>query len=156
MWNKNFYYRISKYNPIFRVKELYEKPEWTSIYDVGKLYDGTEFTMNDYIDMEEKYLCAIEKLLDATQTKSLRIIKLEDHQGQCCYRQWQRLHNKNDIIFVAQNCLREKYWCELYSRALTIHFGYEFYIYVRCALSYQQIVSEISSLGLFVENNKKP
>ncbi len=34
-------YRISKYNPTFRTEEgIYEKEEWTSYYDIGKIIAG--------------------------------------------------------------------------------------------------------------------
>ena len=34
-----FEYRITKYNPIFRVNGIYTRDDWTSICDVGKKYN---------------------------------------------------------------------------------------------------------------------
>ena len=37
------YYRISKYDPAYRVDGVYQKDEWTAFSDIGKEYDGTRF-----------------------------------------------------------------------------------------------------------------
>ena len=150
------YYRISKYNPEFRKNGAYSKSEWTSIADVGKIFDGVEFTMEDYCIVENNYLQAIEKILEITHTKSLKIRKLEDYRNRCFYKNNSCLYQKADIISVVRDCLQEKYWCELRSPSLTIQFGYEYYVYVRCALSYHQILSEITRFNLFAEQNLKP
>ena len=156
IWNKKHYYRISKYDPQFRINGVFTKNEWTSIYDVGNIFEGTKFTMNEYLIVEKNYLLAIEKIMDNTHTKSLTISKLADYQGHCNYRKGQRLHQKKDILSVVRDCLREKYWCELRSRSLAIYFGYEYYVYVRCALSYSEIIEETSCVNLFVEKDKRP
>ena len=36
-------YRISKYDPQFRVNGAYQKNEWTSISDIGKVFDDGGF-----------------------------------------------------------------------------------------------------------------
>ncbi len=53
-------YRISKYNPIFRNSAgKYMNDEWTSISDIGKIYNNKKFTQNEYIEIENKYISAI-------------------------------------------------------------------------------------------------
>ena len=50
-------WRITKYNPKHRnEKDEYQKMEWTSCGDIGKLYDGKEFTLNDYMAVENAYI----------------------------------------------------------------------------------------------------
>ncbi len=39
-----FQYRITKYDPAFRIDGKYTKDEWTSIHDIGKIYNGCIFT----------------------------------------------------------------------------------------------------------------
>ncbi len=156
LWRKKHYYRISKYDPQFRKNGIYTKNEWTSVYDVGNIFDGTKLTKSEYLKVENNYLLAIEKIMDSTHTKSLTICKLEDYRNHCRYRDGQRLCQKKDILSVVRDCLREKYWCELRSHSLTIHFGYEYYVYVRCALSYSEIIEETSPVGLFVEKDRRP
>ncbi len=156
IWKKKHYYRISKYDPQFRINGIFTKNEWTSIWDVGNVFEGNKFTMDEYLITENNYLLAIEKLLDTTHTKSLTIRKLEDYENCCHYKKGQCLYHKEDILSVVRDCLRENYWCELRSPSLTILFGYEYYVYVKCALSYSEIVAETSRFNLFVEKDKKP
>ena len=37
-------YRVTKYDPANRVNGEYTKDEWTSMYDVGRSYNGKVFT----------------------------------------------------------------------------------------------------------------
>ncbi len=57
-------YRISKYNPKFRsFTGKYINDEWTSISDIGKIYNNKEFTKKEYIITENKYISAIMLIL---------------------------------------------------------------------------------------------
>lgn len=158
MCKKRYNYRISKYNPVFRdTNGFFQKDEWTSIYDVGKIYENARFTIDDYIVVEKKYIHAIDKLIEITKTESLKIRKLEDNNNKCPYKNNSRLFLKSDITSVIQSCLREEYWCILSGPQFTLHFGYDYYFYVlNCSYSYSEIEKCMSELGLFVENDRKP
>lgn len=38
--------------------------------------------------------------------------------------------NVNVIDLIVRDCLRETIWCKLKSENLSIHFGYDYYMYV--------------------------
>ena len=73
-YNKRLMVSITKYNPIYRNEfGLYQKNEWTSISDVGKQYDGKEFTLEDYLRIEEKYVNAFFIILNFFNAKGVKI-----------------------------------------------------------------------------------
>ena len=54
-------YRITKYNPINRVDEVYIADEWTSSSDIGKVFNGKTLSRDTYLKTEQAYIdCCIE------------------------------------------------------------------------------------------------
>lgn len=49
-------YRISKYDPQFRVNGAYQKNEWTSVSDIGKVFDDGVLTLAEYLRVENEYI----------------------------------------------------------------------------------------------------
>ena len=70
-------YRVTKYDPANRVNGEYTKDEWTSMYDVGRSYNGKVFTFEEYLKVEKSYLDVIEDVL-----KELDIKAVEVRQGE--------------------------------------------------------------------------
>ena len=81
-------YRITKYNPANRINGAYMSDEWTSISDIGKVFNGIILSQDTYLKTEKAYIdCCIEliekakrleeKLLppdiDYTEIKGLRL-----------------------------------------------------------------------------------
>ena len=139
-------YRISKYNPCFRVNGIYIKEEWTSIGDVGKCFDGKCFTLDEYIATENNYVIFVDRIIQMTKTDLFKITGLEDDSHNCQYEK---------VSSVVRGCLREEYWCRLVASSLEISFGYDYYVYAKCSLNYFQMMDMASDLELFVENNPK-
>lgn len=52
-------YRVTKYNPAFRIDGKYTRNEWTSISDIGKNYDGETFTLSAYEKVESHYTLSV-------------------------------------------------------------------------------------------------
>lgn len=54
-------WRITKYNPKFR-NELghYQKKEWTSVSDIGKIFEGKQLTVEEYLNTENLYINSID------------------------------------------------------------------------------------------------
>ena len=147
-------YRISKYNPWFRVNGIYTKEEWTSIGDVGKCFDGKRFTFDEYIAIENNYVVFVDRIIQLTKTDLLKITGLEDDSHNCQYENGHILR-KEEVSSVVRGCLREEYWCRLVASSLEISFGYDYYVYAKCSLNYFQMMDMASDLELFVENNPK-
>ena len=71
-------YRITKYDPKYRnSKGHYTKNEWISVGDIGRIYDSKEFTLSDYLSVEEKYFEAVKNMMDEMKVETLKIKELE-------------------------------------------------------------------------------
>ena len=156
MSKRLYEFRISKYNPFLRLNDTYIEDEWTSISDIGKFYKGREFTKDEYIKVEEKYLAFIRLVCNQEKVSKMCICNLEDYSGQSPYSNGSVLCSFNEIVDVARNCLREKYWCKLESETVAFHFGYDFYMYVSSPLDYSMIGMFAECVGLFVEDVCSP
>ena len=148
MNNKLKQYRITKYNPIYRVNEIYTKDEWTSMYDVGKFYDGKIFTFKEYLAVEKSYLNVIEKILIELNIKRV-IIK----QGENMYSKLNNsvLCSREEVLLVARGCLREEFWCKLVSKNFFVHFGYDYYMYIGVNIEEEHMSEIARENGLFLE-----
>lgn len=63
-------YRITKYNPANRNDSgNYCGDDWTSISDVGKFYNGELFTIEEYLRVENLYVCAVKKYMEYTHVR---------------------------------------------------------------------------------------
>lgn len=145
-------FRISKYDNQFRHNGIYKKSEWTSVSDIGKFFDGVEFSAEEYERVENRYLLFITHLCMELCVKRMQIVGYEDYLGQCSYREGQVLEDISQICNVAKACLREKCWCKLVSSELCIHFGYDYYLYVSSSLDSENMGCIVKKFQLFMEN----
>jgi hypothetical protein len=153
----NYEYRISKFDSKYRNSEgIYTKDEWTSIGDVGKMYDGKTFTMSEYLRVENQYLAFINKICVMDNIRDAQITGLEDYKHVCTFYDGETLTRMDDILKVAKSCLREEYWCRLTMTSNFVHFGYDYYLYICCSLNYNAMVNLAREHGLFVEEMESP
>ncbi len=141
-------YRITKYNPIYRMNGIYTKDEWISMYDVGKMYDGKTFTFEEYLTVEKSYLNVIKKILQEVNIKRV-IIK----QGENMYSKLNNsvLCSQEEVLLVARGCLREEFWCKLVSKDFFVHFGYDYYMYIGANIEEDHMSEIARENGLFSE-----
>ena len=74
------YYRISKYDPQYRVNGIYQKDEWTAICDIGKVYDGKVFTEDEYYRVEQSYINFVLGVCKLQGIERLAITGLENYK----------------------------------------------------------------------------
>lgn len=139
-----YYYRISKYNPKFRDNHgNYILNDWTSFSDIGKEYLGKTLTLEEYKRVEDLYIDFVLLSMQKTDTDYLVIQELEKNgskkdilelssKSKCLY---QKLDNNlligvDNISMLLQLQLRDLIWAKLISESLTVHFGYDYYMYV--------------------------
>jgi len=149
-------YRISKYDGKFRQNGVYVKDEWTSIHDIGRIFNGAVLTRAEYERVEQSYLAVIQEICEKTNVCDMLVCSLEDPFTICTYSEGDRLIDVNTIVTVAQDCLQEKYWCKLETDTLCFHFGYDYYLYVISSLDFHNITRLVNKNGLFVELCESP
>ena len=147
-------YRITKYNPQNRVNGEYQVHEWTSISDIGKLFDGVVLTYNQYIKIEEAYIdCCIE-LLQKSNVSELAVCNPEYYDDKIVFPKL--LHTESDIRKVIMCCLREKCWVKLETSSFFIHFGYDYYMYISTDLPCSLVEETAKKHSLFCEVSSSP
>lgn len=152
---------VTKYNPQNRdVKGLYTLvDEWTSISDVGKTYHGQIFTIEQYMATEEKYIQAVELLLQKTSVNYLKLLDLENHSHETALN----LSEGKTITIglvreLVKRILREEVWGRLVAKnQFEIHFGYDYYMYFVGESLKDDIIEELRTIdGLYLEYVRSP
>lgn len=149
-------FRISKYDIKKRINGVYTENDWTSMGDIGTVHNGKELTYDEYIKTENRYLKFIEAVLLKTNTQEIQVTYLEDYSKKCIHKKNEILSSVDDILNMSRDCLRENYWAKLECDNLFLHFGYDYYLYVGCDLSFTCINDLACELGLFVEITESP
>src|SRR3990167_6936831 len=160
-------YRVTKYNPLFRNENgAYQKDEWTSYSDIGKVFDGQVLTPTNYLQVEDSYIKAIGLFMEFLTADSLTVVGLEKNSApekkdalfsvemlNIYYAIGENeVISQKTILTIARLCLRSNIWCRLESDKMFVHFGYDYYMYVGSKNKTNKIlVEKIEKLGLFIE-----
>lgn len=164
-------YRISKYSPIYRNNSWSIREDtWTSIFDIGKLFDGILFTANDYIITEKAYISTIDDILNYWNVNNLYLIDIEIDDELEVYTslkekidfskeesaflkktKYIKIVNRKEITYAIKLILRECFWAKLQDK-ITIEFGYDYYIYVTCEYIPLKIIEKAMLNKIFIED----
>ena len=147
-------YRVTKYNPKNRVNGVYTKDEWTSMYHVGRSYNGKVFTFKEYLKVEKSYLDVIEQIM-----KELDIKTIEVRQGERIFSALNNaaVNSREEVLMIARGVLREDFWCKLEAKDFFIHFGYDYYMYIGADIDDEKMHKIAEENGLFAERiNESP
>ena len=143
-------YRVTKYDPQYRVDGKYTREEWTSIADVGCEYDGKRFTMSEYERVERQH---IDFLLALVQRERKEKLKICAYEGAVKHLQWESKEEieVEELPALVRDILRERCWCRLSAPGFFIHFGYDYYMYVGCSSMLEEISVLARGYALFAE-----
>lgn len=166
-------HEIVKYNPINYLNGAYIAEEWSSKSDIGKIFNGHKFTINEYMQTEREYIDAVKIIMHTVHSKYLTISYAEidsDHtlmsiKNSPHYEFDKHLTSIIPYIYVGneipitqidtviQLCLREYAYIELQdlSHNLRISFGYDYYMKINTMLSKQKIENLLKGLKLYVD-----
>jgi len=169
-YKKRRYYEIVKYDPEFRNDQgHYMKDEWTSISDVGKIYDGKLFTIEEYEHIENLYIQAVFLILEFFHTRSIKITHIYKSKNSrartskekkliACMDMFAtgdviRVNNKELITNLIKLRLREhapelEVIVDRKSRSELV-FGYDYYMYLKTNIDVSSVLEEIDTFGLF-------
>lgn len=153
-------YRISKYNPLYRNKYAYTKCEWTEYSDIGRYFEGNRFTLKEYLIVEKRYIDCISDLLSALKIKQMNVLCYEPisltERMKSIIAKPSELYSHNYILSFSRKCLRNKLWAKLETPECSIHFGYDYYLYVRCNITYDVMTQIVGRHNLFCEVMESP
>jgi hypothetical protein len=168
----NYQWRVTKYNPDFRDENGYYTliEEWTCPSEIGKTFNGKEFTLDEYLQIEAAYIDSAIKLIEESCINSLRILGLEcniseeDRTSLLFEKEFEKLVlkedllvNKNEIRLICKMVLRNLLWCQLFSKdSFFVHFGWDYYMYIGSFVNCSTAIEFAENNGLFVEQIQSP
>ncbi|MBH0173622.1 hypothetical protein IHV09_08640 [Fictibacillus sp. 23RED33] len=167
-------YRITKYNPLFRDAEgRFTRDEWTSISDIGKVFENQELTIEMYKKTEDSYIKAVHLTMDFLNLPHLHarnIIKsFHDNQFLALINDNIELYPKDMLQYyfstnnnekithedIDKHCrlqLREAWGSALfYPQKCKLFIGYDYLMSIHSHIPLDPIFQSIQNLGLFVE-----
>lgn len=144
------YYRISKYDPVYRIDGVYRKEEWTSVCDIGKVYGGKVFTEEEYRKVESSYVEFLLAICDLQGITELTVTALENPYH-LSWENGQKLDHEGSTAFI-RACLREECWARLIAAGFSFEAGYDYYIHVGCPLPFGTVKKLAERYGLFAED----
>lgn len=164
-----YQWRVTKYDPAERNSEgHYLKGEWVGIFELNETFGGKTFTIDDYLEVEEKYVNAAVRFFKETNEESLTL------------RNWQKYESGNisvepfgldisanftdgqsisidSLPVVIRMLLRDIAHCEIEIKdTFFIHIGWDFYMYIGSAVSLPAAIDDVNKSGLFVEECTSP
>ncbi len=142
-------FQITKYDPAKRVNGIYTANEWTSFSDIGTDFDGTELSYETYLQTETAYIDSCLEIIEKAQITSLRVEEVECYDENILIPS--EVSSSEEIRELIRGCLREHYWFKLTSKDFFIRFGYDYYMYIGCALPKEIVENIVESHGLYCE-----
>lgn len=147
-------YRISKYNPQFRVNDKYLINEWTSFSDIGNNFPQGVLSLEEYTIVENYYIKCVIDIMSKMNITELCINELEDYTD----TNWKNKQNLSvqQVAYFMRDCLRDKCWAKLNGYNFYLHFGYDYYIYIGTDLD-KKIIEEVAfKNSLYAEEHLSP
>ena len=144
-------YRISKYDPRFRLDGIYTRDEWTAYDDIGACFGGVTLTESAYLDVERRYLDCVGCICEQCGAFPLAIRNKEDSGHPVKWREGQSISDDVTLKAVLRDCLREGLWCRLIGEKAIVDTGYDYYVHLWCDLLPEVVTWITSEYGLFVE-----
>ena len=147
-------YRVTKYDPQYRVNGAYTRIEWTSVADVGHSIGGKILTKAEYEQMEQHHIDFLCELAELCSAFPLNVNAWDNKTGKG-WCEGQKLQ-REELPRIVRCILREEAWCRLIGRDFFIHFGYEYYMYVGCELPVEAVSALAGKHRLFCEEFRSP
>jgi len=159
-------WRITKYDPAGRdAAGVYQRDEWTSVADVGRVIGGRLVTWEEVRAVEDAYVAAAVRFMQESQVTVLRAVDVEGPSpGRDPGLPWADLLyagpplragtmlDRPEVERAIRLNLRELQWCRLVApRRFFLHFGWDYYMYLGSSRACPAAVAYARGLGLFVE-----
>ena len=177
-----FEWRLSSI-AVVKEKNYRFSDSWTSISDIGKVYNNKLFTYQEYLKTENSYInlfISIFNYLNAQKIKLIHLDKMETlhseislYDSEGILEEWYKKVSNNmsfqisDIKYIAPLILRENIWGVLFhqSSKTYIRFGFDYYVYIRSPRLFQNtkygtifnddFVNMVNENKLFIEYDKE-
>lgn len=168
------WHEIVKYSPEnYDEKGVYTKDEWISRSDIGTSYEGKPFTLEEYLDVEQRYVNVVLSVMNATNSKYVTIQYLEADKAYVVKQikaskfheidvrllssvpllDEKRRISSTKISDVLRLALREYIYVVLSNKehGVFVRFGYDYYLNIACSLGNDVLEDIVHKEGLFLD-----
>ena len=147
------YHEIVKYEPRFYDENgVYQKDEWTSFFDVGKEYEGKVVTMEDYLDVENRFIGITRAVLEAAGCSFVTLGYVESGKRKGIKEGMRvRIQEVDPFLRLA---LRGKAFIVFINKRKGIQFDYNdevLYMHLYCRIPKEELQAIVESRGLYLD-----
>jgi len=149
-------YRVTKYNPALRnINGYYELDDWTSISDIGSIFNNQVLTEADYLKIENSYIETAVSMLEEAQISFLEVTDIEQRGYEIALKNGQKIYRDqwHDVI---RSMLREELWCRLWNKDSYVHIGYDYYMYVGVPIEPTASLKKALEISIYIEDFVSP
>ena len=143
--------RISRYRPGVPQSAT---STWTSMSDVGHVFDDGLLSQAEYERVEQLYLAALVALLDDAGRPELLVSDVQLSPSASAAARAVRDGARVTVPDAVEICrleLREELSCRLDDERFYVHVGFDYYLYLGCERVSPAVIAAIEESGLFVE-----
>jgi hypothetical protein len=151
--NLPYWWRVTRYDPARRENRGgYRDATWTSIADVGKVFNGSILTIQEYEQVERAYLDTFVSFAEESHVELLQVRSVDDGGDGLTEGSIVRLR---DAVEIVRRMLREEVICKLEAPTddFALHVGFDLYMYVGSTQPCPHATERSRELGLFVEED---
>ncbi|MFD1992524.1 hypothetical protein ACFSGI_21335 [Paenibacillus nicotianae] len=165
-------WRVTKYNPTKRNdKGYYQDEEWTAYSDINKIYNAKEFTLSNYLEVENNYTKAIKVFMEESEVSCFKIVDVEKSDINSILEdpystpsmieifrsvEEKEIIKESKVFDLCKLILRGYLWGKLSNSKMFVHFGYDYYMYIGLEKNDFNRFNDIENLGLFIEELDSP
>ncbi|MDU0294496.1 hypothetical protein [Saccharothrix longispora] len=152
-----FYLNISKHSPSERARARFEGEwGWTSFDEIGQVFDGRELTLRDYVEVEDRYVCAVRAVMDllGVQEAVLRHVFVEELPEDLGELYNGRVVGQQEVEVLIRTMLRgADYHAHLdLGGGVGVQVGFDFYLHVYAPSDLSAFAEAAGECGLYVDH----
>jgi hypothetical protein len=150
-------HEIVKYRPEFYdEKGHYQKDEWTSFSDVGKEYEGRIVTMEEYLEIENRFISITHVILEEAGCKYVTLGYIENSRRKKV-KEGMRV-STSEIDYYLRLALRGKVFIVFINSSKGIQFDWSedyLYMHLYCRIPEDRLREIVESRGLYLDPRSK-
>lgn len=153
-----FYLSISKHSPSERARARSGGEwGWTSFDEVGEVFDGQELTLRDYVEVEDRYVCAVRAVMDSLGAH--QAVLRQVFIGEIPPEELGELYNGRvvglrEVETLIRNLLRGAHYDAVLDlgNGVYVRVGFDFYLNVCAPGDLSALAETVRECGLYVDH----
>lgn len=154
-----FYLSISKHSPSDRARARFEGDcVWTEFDEVGTVFDGRELTLQDYLEVEDRYVRVVRAVMDSLGSQ--RVVLRHVFVAELPPEELGELYNgrvvdRQEVEILLRNLLRGADYNAQFDLGdgVHVHVSWDFYLSMSGPRDLSAFIEVAGECGLYVNHN---